>query len=1161
MYSRLMTKNFKFLLINVLAVLMVHVASSQTNNPFVSASGKWVKLEFDRTGVYKIDYNKLKDWGFNPSNINPQVIRCFSVQGDGIPIVNDSTDSWSLIEAPLKIVGGQDGVIDPQDYILVYRKISRGWKVQNGNFKHFINPLSNKSYAIFGYSDPTDTKTQNLGKRLISQDRSTGSAIQTIGQGLNLQFHDSDRVNPMKMSSNWFGERLGNEYLTKQYTFPLSHNPDSAWVNLRLAPSITSGTGSVIIKINQFRDTIKLRAVYSSDENYYTFTRNYGVKSPGNQLKVEIELIRPNNQSSLYVDYIEVHSPENLNLNSSSKEFYISQLLGTQNAVNVNIASNFKPEIWNVSNSYNPIEIMGAYNSNSTNCIFQDKEIGHTLFAFDPSQCPTPQKISDVKTKDYHLIEAGKPLYLSADKFKSTIKQRISQIQEFNGLYKGQLSDQENVFASFPNAKSKIPFVQVAFLNDVYEVFSGGQPDLMAIRNFSRELTSPLTLIGTTSYDFKDRIANNTNYIPIYQSANEQLTSAFCLDDFFGYHEVGQGDPYGTKNKLSQPIGRIPVRTDAELNSYLNKLIRYNHPNALGSWRNQLSFVADDIDEPWEAEFTRESESYAQYITGNYSFLKVNRLYADAFKQVTNGNNEAYPDLTKSISDAFQKGSLFINYQGHGGEKGWGQEAFFDIPTINGLNNSFNMPVLFTATCEFSRYDNPEFQSAGELTLLNPNGGAIALMTTTRSVWVSGNSLINEAFWTKYVFPKENEEVPTTGVLYQRLKNRPFLTSEDNKFAFLGDVFQKPAFPEHLIQVDSVNQIATASFNDTLKAFSVVEIKGSIRKRGLPTHLNLYSTFDGLLDVEIYDKPIKKSTLNNDGSNANVPFSVENSVIFKGQVTVSKGQFMLKFAVPKDISYSLGEGRALFYAKNEYTDATGSWSFVIGGSEIVAEVDTVGPSVKAFMNDTFFVSGENVLTDAQFIALVNDPSGINSTGAGIGRDMLVILDPGSENEKSYIVNEYFQYLPNSYKTGLINFPLRGLSPGKHTISVKVWDIFNNSGTDKVDFEVVPGRQLIISGEQCSPNPVNDGQDISLSFRHNLAGEDLKVKVNIYDLLGQLIYNQEDTEYLSSTEVKINIKSSGYFGGWQHKSGCYVYQISVQTSDGLLETVSGKIILQ
>lgn len=1156
-----MIKSFKIILINILTIVMAPCLSGQTNNPFVSASGKWVKLEFDRTGVYKIDYNKLKDWGFNPANINPQVIRCFSVQGDGIPIVNDSTNSWSLIEAPLKIVGGQDGVIDPQDYILVYRKISRGWKVQNGNFKHFINPLSNKSYAIFGYSDPTDTKTQNLGKRLISQDKTIGSAIQTIDQGLNLQFHDSDRVNPMKMSSNWFGERLGNESLTKQYTFPLSHNPDSAWVNLRLAPSITSGTGRVIIKINQIRDTIKLRAVYSSDENYYTFTRNYGVKSPGNQLKVEIELIRPNNQSSLYVDYIEVHSPENLNLNSSSKEFYISQLLGTQNAVNVNIASNFKPEIWNVSNSYNPIEILGAYNSNSTNCIFQEKEIAHTLFAFDQSQCPTPQKISDVKIKDYHLIEAGKPLYLSADKFKSTIKQRISQIQEFNGLYKGQLSDQENVFASFPNAKSKIPFFQVAFLNDVYEVFSGGQPDLMAIRNFSRELTSPLTLIGTTSYDFKDRIVNNTNYIPIYQSANEQLTSAFCLDDFFGYHEVGQGDPYGTKNKLSQPIGRIPVRTDAELNSYLNKLIRYNHPNALGSWRNQLSFVADDIDEPWEAEFTRESESYAQYITGNYSFLKVNRLYADAFKQVTNGNNEAYPDLTKSISDAFQKGSLFINYQGHGGEKGWGQEAFFDIPTINGLNNRFNMPVLFTATCEFSRYDNPEFQSAGELTLLNPNGGAIALMTTTRSVWVSGNSLINEAFWTKYGFPKENEEVPTTGVLYQRLKNRPFLTSEDNKFAFLGDVFQKPAFPEHLIQVDSVNQIATASFDDTLKAFSVVEIKGSIRKRGLPAHLNLYNSFEGLLDVEIYDKPVKKSTLNNDGSNANVPFSVENSVIFKGQVTVSKGQFMLKFAVPKDISYSLGEGRALFYAKNEYTDATGSWGFVIGGSEIIAEVDTVGPSVKAFMNDTFFVSGENVLTDAQFIALVNDPSGINSTGAGIGRDMLVILDPGSENEKSYIVNEYFQYLPNSYKTGLINFPLRGLSPGKHTISVKVWDIFNNSGTDKVDFEVVPGRQLIISGEQCSPNPVNDGQDISLSFRHNLAGEDLKVKVDIFDMLGQLIYNQEDTEYLSSTEVKINIKSSGYFGGWQHKSGCYLYRISVQTSDGLLETVSGKIILQ
>ena len=1156
-----MNKCYKIILFNILTFLVANNLKGQTYNPFISSSGKWVKLEFDRTGVFKIDYNKLKDWGFNPSLINPQVIRCFSVQGEGIPIINDSSNSWSLIEAPLKIVGGQDGVIDPQDYILVYRKISRGWKFQNGIFKHYINPLSNKSYAIFGYSDPTDTKTENLGKRLMSQDKTIGSANQTMNQGLNMQFHDSDRVNPMKMSSNWFGERLGNEYLIKSYVFPLSHNPDTAWVNLRLAPSMINGSGKVIIKINQKRDTINLRAVYSSDENYYTLTRNYGIKSPGNQLRIEFELIRPNNQSSLYVDFIEVYSPEDLNLNTSAKEFYIPQLIGAQNGVNVNIVSNFKPEIWNVSNSYKPEEILGTYSSNSTQIIFEKQEATHTLFAFDPNQCPTPQKINDVKPKDYHLIEAGKPLYLSADKFKTAIKQRISQVQEFNGLFKGQLSDQENVFASFPNAKSKIPFFQVVFLSDVYDVFSGGQPDLMAVRNFSRELASPLTLIGTTSYDFKDRISNNTNYIPIYQSANEQLTSAFCLDDFFGYHELGQGDPYGSKNKLSQPVGRIPVRTDLELNSYLNKLIRYNHPNALGSWRNQLSFVADDIDEPWEAEFTRESESYAQYITNNYSFLKVNRLYADAFKQVTNGNNETYPDLTKSITDAFQKGSLFMNYQGHGGEKGWGQEAFFDIPTINGLNNRFNMPVLFTATCEFSRYDNPEFQSAGELTLLNPNGGAIALMTTTRSVWVSGNSLINEAFWTKYGFPKENEEVPTTGVLYQRLKNRPFLTSEDNKFAFLGDVFQKPAFPEHLIEVDSVNRIATVSFNDTLKAFSVVEIKGSIRKRGLPAHLNLYNSFNGVLDVEIYDKPIKKSTLNNDGSNANVPFFVENSVIFKGQVTVSQGQFMLKFAVPKDISYSLGAGRALFYAKNDYTDATGSWSFVIGGSEIVANVDTVGPSVKAFMNDTFFVSGENVLNDAHFIALVNDPSGINSTGAGIGRDMLVVLDPGTENEKSFIVNDYFQYLPNSFQTGLINFPLQGLSPGKHSISVKVWDIFNNSGTDKVDFEVVPGRQLILSGNQCSPNPVNDGQEIKLSFRHNLAGEDLTVKVDIFDMVGQLIYNQEDKEYLSSTEVNINIKNSGYFGGWQHKSGCYVYRISVQTSDGLLETVSGKIILQ
>lgn len=1156
-----MRKQLKILVISVLLLSICTFLEAQTTNPFFSVNGKWVKLEFDKTGVYKIDFNKLKEWGFNPEQTDPKVWRCFSVQGEGIPFVNDSSEAWSKIETPIKIVGVDDGKFDASDYILLYRKISRGWNFKDGRFKHFINHQTNKSYAVFGYAHPSDSQKENLGKRLTSVNKSNGVAIETIDKGQSLQFHDSDRVNPMKMSSNWFGERLGNESLTKQYNFMLSNNPDSVWINLRVAPSIVNGNGKLIIKINDFKDTLKLRAIYSSDENYYILNKNYGLKSPGSQLKIELELQRPNTQSSLYVDFIEVGSQETLTLGSSAKEFYIPQLSNYPNNVKVNLTSVYSPELWNVSNSYSPTEIIGSYSSNAFSFYNGQNEISHTLFAFDPNQCPSPRKVTDFKFKDYLQIESGKPLYLAADKFKATLKQRVFNNEEFNGLFKGQLSDQENVFLNFPNAKSKIPYFQVVFLSDIYDVYSGGQPDLMAIRNFSREFSSPLTLIGTTSYDFKDRIANNTNYIPIYQSANEQLTSAFCLDDFFGYHEIGQGDPFGAKNKLSQPIGRIPVRTDAELNNYLNKLIRYNHPNALGKWRNQLSFVADDIDEPWEAEFTRESESYAQYITNNISFLKVNRLYADAYKQVTNGNNEAYPDLTKSITDAFQKGSLFINYQGHGGEKGWGQEAFFDIPTINALNNRFNMPVLFTATCEFSRYDNPEFQSAGELTLLNPNGGAIALMTTTRSVWVSGNSLINEAFWTKYGFPSENEEVPTAGVLYQRLKNRPFLTSEDNKFAFLGDVFQKPSFPEHLIQVDTVNKIAASLFDDTLKAFSVVELKGSIRKRGLPAHLNLYGSFNGLLDVEIFDKPIKKSTLNNDGSNANVQFSVESSVIFKGQVTVTNGQFILKFAVPKDISYNVGTGRALFYAKNEYTDATGSWNFKIGGSEVIAELDTVGPKVKAFMNDTLFVSGENVLTDAQFVGLVKDMSGINSTGAGIGRDMLVTLDPDTEYEKSFIVNEYFQYFSNSYQKGMIEFPMKGLTPGKHSIRVTVWDIFNNSGTDKVDFVVVPGRKLILSGEKCTPNPVKSDQDIQISFRHNLAGEDLIVKVEIYNLLGQVVYSQEDTEYLTGTEVNINLKNSSYFGGWQHKSGCYVYRISVQTSDGLLETASGKIILQ
>ena len=192
-----------------------------------------------------------------------------------------------------------------------------------------------------------------------------------------------------------------------------------------------------------------------------------------------------------------------------------------------------------------------------------------------------------------------------------------------------------------------------------------------------------VTLIGAASYDFFDRIPGNTNFIPIYQSLGEQKTSNFSLDDYIGYLNEGEGDPRVGQSQLNVIVGRVPARSENEILQFFEKRKNYLTPKSLGSWRSRITFVTDDVDESWEKEFTYESEDYANYITKNHPYLRVNRIYADAFVQKTNGNNEAYPEVSSSLKKSFEDGSLFINYQGHGGETGWGQEAFFDIPTIN----------------------------------------------------------------------------------------------------------------------------------------------------------------------------------------------------------------------------------------------------------------------------------------------------------------------------------------------------------------------------------------------------------------------------------------------------------------------------------------------
>ena len=1120
---------------------VIGFSSAQTRSEQLTfTSGKWIKIQFNGDNVYKVSYEDLIEWGFTTGDIKQDAFHYYTVQGDILQETNSDTSWGHAKETAVFFEDGGDGELNPGDAILLYRKGSKGWKLENGSFSHYQNIYSDNEYGVIGFTGENTSVSdyKSFKMNTISFD----PTAQTINpQFKQLQFHEKDEINPMKMGRIWLGERLGNLGLSKQFSFPLNHAPDSCEINIRLAPSIKDDTGSVTIKINNTTiERISLRRVYSSDEVFYTFEKNYTVKNPGKILNIEFILNRPNTQSSLYVDYIEISSDYNPEILSSAQHLHIKEMNPSSSNSKLEIPIQSNQNDWIVFNVSDPYSAQYLF-SNISNGYLQipvNSNVTYSdLMVVRSNEIPKPKFISIVGNKSFLAQDwaslNGQAIYIYGNQFKSVI-------QELN-----------------------IPGIAVD-VNSLYDVFSGGQQDLMALRRFlqfvylssNKQFKTGATLIGAASYDFKNRIEGNTNFVPVYQGWAEQLTTSYCLDDVIGYLEMNQGDPRKTVSSLTLPIGRIPARSNQDVISFFNKRKRYASNKTLGAWRRKLAFVSDDVDVSWESEFINESETYANYIQDNFSIFKVDKIYSDAYNQVTNGNNETYPEVTQSIVNAFEDGCLFMNYQGHGGEKGWAQESILDIPTINGLRNPNNYPILFTATCEFSRYDNPEFQSAGEKTLLNANGGAIALMTTTRSVYVSGNSAINNAFWTQYGFPKEDEPIPTMGELFSRLKNRPRLNSEDNKFALLGDVSLKVAFPEHLVVIDSINSISEKVFSDTLKAFTVIQLKGHINER----LKGLYANFNGELDVEIYDKPIVKYTLNNDNSAGAISYSNESSIIYKGSVTIKNGYFSLNFIIPKDINYEVGEGRALFYAHNDVTDAAGSWRFLIGGSENVDVVDSIGPHVKAFIQDTLFNLKYTVNSNAYFMATVDDESGINATGTGIGRDMEVIIDKGTDNEMRYVANSHFTFDQNSYKSGVIHMPLNNLTPGKHVAYCKVWDIYNNSGYDEVEFVVAPERTFIIGDVKASPNPVSSNGDLNISFSHNLLEEDLNITVNIYDISGRKLAEWSKIAFFANSKETISCPLNELFRGYNQTSGIYLYRINVQTMDGLVSTGSGKFIL-
>jgi hypothetical protein len=1117
-------------------MFVVSTASSQGMN-FIG--GEWLRMRVASDGVYLISQSDLKKAGLNVDGKDPKKLSVYTHQGNMLPEMSRNLIHGTR-EIPIFVYGEDDGNFSDNDYVLFYAQGPHNWDFSLGTWRHKVHFYDDYTYFYIGFGGVN-------GKRLTSV-KTQGAPDRIVDKTEWMVFHEKDLENPIHMGRTWLGEKMGNETLNRSIDISLPTDAeDSVNVRISIAGGMQDASGTVGYNLNNLTGSLSFSPINTEYVAFDLQERFFQLTAPTKKLQAQFSLNRPNAKSSAWINYIEATGKMPISVSGGLGHVVIrNRDLHNNNIVELRAKTDMPARpvaIWNVSNPFLPVAHDVVFQGSYSYTLVGPGQDRDKFVAFEAVNLPRPEFMGLITGPD--LLESSAPelLIISHRDFLPAAN-RLAEIRRKNQGYA----------------------VQVVNVADIYKQFSTSQQDIVAIRDFIRSVYykslqsgKPLKyvlLMGAASYDMKDRVKGNTNFIPTYHYDAHNKGVTFCLDDFYGYLDSLSGDPARGKNRLWVSVGRIPCRTAAEAEGMVSKLERYDSPLSLGDWRTNISYVTDDVDISWETVFTSESERYARYIDTVHSYLSVNKLFSDAFTQVSTGNTEKYPDVNQAIDRTMKNGCLFMNYQGHGGPAGWAQEAILDVPMIKAWNNTWKMPVMFTATCEFSLYDDPGEQSAGELALLNPNGGPIALMSTTRLVFVSGNMAINNDFWTNYGFPKPNEPIPTLGDVFSRLKNRQNITSEDNKFALLGDPSMPLAFPKHSIVLDSINHKKAAGFSDTLKAFGVVEIKGHIEER----LKGKFSGFNGQLWVKVLDKPTVRNTLVNDQLGGPIPYEDQSSYIFKGTVSVTNGDFTILYTTPKDIAYQVDYGKILFYAHNGITDAAGGFRLKIGGSEPDVAPNLVGPSVRVFMNDTTFMPGGQVQPETELLVKVFDADGLNATGAGIGRDMFAIFDKGTPQERTFLLNEYFSYDLNSYQSGSIRMPLSGLTPGKHTVLVKVWDIFNNSGEGYTEFTVGNGT-LEVQKHAAFPNPFNN--DVSLLFTHNMPGSDLTAQVEVADMTGKILHTyQKQIPNANATEVRL--AWTGYSAPYPElktaelPAGLYLYRVIL--SSGNASTVfSGKMI--
>lgn len=1082
------------------------------------SAGHWVKVSVEDEGMYEITASELAAMGFS----DPSKVRVFGYGGNILPESLEDVTVDDIAQVPAIYAAGKVCF-----YAMGVLKCDPYFSSTHNFLRYTTNTYS--SHAYYFLTD--DAAYEAMLPVEASQPATTSMSVST---SFNALHHELDLTTPSSSGKNLLGESFGSDYsLHIPVRLPGLAPGGKVAVYTTIGVHSTERTtmeASLGEQMLTFAVNSNRVSAATSDYTFYNIAQARGtvdsVSAGSDELTYSMRLSSSGEITTALLDNFTITYEQHNNLPAHSSQmhmFYFAQQSSTIAVAGLSAEA----QVWNVTSHLAP-----------ERCALTAATDGHTFksalrtpcehfVVFDPTR--TLHKVSGFATvgnQNLHALATPHMVIVTTPGLRG----QAQRIADYHATADGM-------------------DVAVVEQEMIFNEFSSGAADATALRMFMKmlhqrnpEKLKYLLIFGGGTFDNRHMLGNKSDDLVItYQSSNSNIeTKSYTTDDYFAMLSDGTGYAIASA-PLSIAVGRMPVKNVDEARQCVDKLLRYVADD-FGDWRGKALIVSDQGDNDMHVY---QAEGVCEIMKDTDIKLNVSKLIANSYPN----QGTFATDFRNKWVKMIKEGQVFMAFIGHGGSNSFGKEAtLWVIQDSKNMENA-HLPFMSLATCNAAPFDS-DLRGVGEELFHNPQGGMIAGMVSTRTVFAAENDELNRAMVTALLSLDENGQQRTIGEAIRLAKNSYGSYENINKlnFALLGDPALRLHMPHNAIEITRVNGVDVATEAATISPLTKVKVSGRI----LAADASATNTaFNGKVTLTLYDKSRLNRSVAMGTSKPVLESYFHREVLAKTDCDATAGIFEATIVVPREcLAQNEGVKLGAFAVSSDaLTVVNGSCENVVLApyDASVAITDTEAPVVeKMYLGD----EGGNgdvaiVGTSTTLHATITDDVAVCVRSLSFGDAIEVALDGGAV---TYASARCVATIADEGRTAVLHLPVADLNYGFHTMTLAVSDLAGNRTTRSIDFVVENAANVA----EISAGTKEARDDATFAISHTL-GDEAEVLVVVTDAMHRTVWSCVTT----AGECEWQLTDGE---GRRVAPGRYTYYCQVRSATGYAASAPSHIVV-